>query len=107
MTTEQAFTVSGITDALYLNLMNVKDNYYQNMAWDLLRKIPKYKPTPIYEIKSSHLYDDVKKELEDRWNYRDAMDRILKEAVSKIFLNTNAEYFLLSVKPLLKVRLVP
>ena len=64
MTSEQTFTISGIIDTLYLNLMTVKDNYYQNMAWDLLRKIPIYRPIPVYEIKISDLYSHIKKELD-------------------------------------------
>jgi len=102
-----AFSIEGITEALYLNLMKIEDNYYQNLAWELLRKIPIHKPTPVYEIKISHLYDDIKSELDSRWNYKDAIDQILKEAVTKVFLNTNPDYFLLAVKPLLGVRLVP
>jgi len=49
----------------------------------------------------------VKKELDDRWNYKREIDYILKEAVSRIFASIDERYFLLSVKKLLQVRLVP
>ena len=101
------YSIDGAIDELYLNLMKVKDNYYQRQAWDLMRKIPLHNPPPSFEIKISDISKEIQKELDDRWNYKDAIDYILKEAVDRIFRNINEDYFLLSVKRLLRVRLVP
>jgi hypothetical protein len=100
-------TIEATVDELYLCLMKQKCSFYERQASELIYKIPIYKPTPIFEIKISDLNDQVKKELNYRWNYKPNIDYILKEAVSRIFANLNERYFLLSVKPLLKVRLVP
>jgi hypothetical protein len=66
-----------------------------------------YKPMPIFQIKISDLSEQVKKELDDRWNYKHEINYILKEAVGRIFKNLDERYFLLSVKRLLRVRLIP
>jgi hypothetical protein len=87
--------------------MKQKSSYYERQAYDLIYKIPVYKPAPIFEIRISDLNELVKKELDDRWNYKCEIDYILKEAVGKIFANLNEQYFLSSVKRLLKVKLVP
>jgi hypothetical protein len=70
-------------------------------------RIPVHKPTPFVEIKISDLNEQVRKELDDRWGYKREIDYILKEAVCRIFANIDERYFLLSVKRLLQVRLVP
>jgi hypothetical protein len=100
-------TIEATVDDLYLCLMKQKSSYYERQASDLIFKIPVYKPAPIFEIRISDLNEEVKNELDDRWNYKREIDYILKEAVGKIFANLNEQYFLLSVKRLLKVKLVP
>jgi hypothetical protein len=100
-------TIEATIDELYLCLMKHRSSYYERKASDLIYKILIYKPTPIFEIRISDLNDQVKKELDDRWDYKREIDYILKEAVGRIFANLNERYFLLSVKRLLKVRLVP
>lgn len=100
-------TIEATVDNLYLCLMKQESSYYERQASDLIYKIPVYKPAPIFEIRISDLNEQVKKELDDRWNYKREIDYILKEAVGKIFANVNEQYFLLSVKRLLKVKLVP
>ena len=87
--------------------MKQRSSCYQRQAYDLIYKIPVYKPPPIFEIKISDLNEQVKKELDDRWHYKHELNYILKEAVSRIFANVDERYFLLSVKRLLQVRLVP
>jgi hypothetical protein len=99
-------TIEGIVDELYLCLMKQRSSCYEKQASNLIYKIPVYKPPPIFEIKISDLNDQVKKELDDRWNYKSEIDYILKEAVGRIFANLNERYFFLSVKGLLKVRLI-
>ena len=74
-------------------------------AFNLIYKIPMYRPTPRFEIKISDLSEQVKKELDYIWSYKRELDYILKEAASRIFVNVNERYFLLHVKHLLKVRL--
>jgi hypothetical protein len=103
----EELTVEATIDELYLCLMKQRSSYYERQASELIYKIPIYKPAPIFEIKISDLNEQVKKELNDRWNYKPNVDYILKEAISKIFANIDERYFLLSVKRLLKVRLVP
>jgi hypothetical protein len=99
-------TIEATVDELYLCLMKYRSSYYEKQASDLIYKIPIYKPVPIFDIKISDLNEQVKKELDDRWNYKPEINYILKEAVGRIFANLNERYFLLSVKRLLKVRLV-
>jgi hypothetical protein len=106
LTAEQLkLTIEGTIDELYLCLMKLRS--YEKQAYDLMYRIPVYKPTPIFEIKISDLNEQVKKGLDDRWNYKKEIDYILKEAVGRIFKNLDERYFLLSVKRLLQVRLVP
>jgi hypothetical protein len=101
------YTIERTVDELYLCLMRLDNNTYEKQARDLIYRIPVYKPTPVFEIKISDLNKQVKKELDDRWDNRKIIDYILKEAVGRIFKNLDEGYFLLSVKRLLKVRLVP
>jgi hypothetical protein len=87
--------------------MTVKDDFYDKQAYALIYIIPVYKPTPLFEIKIPDIDKQVKKELDYRWNSKKEIDYILKEAVGRIFKNIDERYFLLSVKRLLHVRLVP
>ena len=85
----------------------MKLHSYEKQAYDLIYRIPIHKPTPFFEIKISDFNEQVKRELDDRWDYKKEIDYILKEAVGRIFTNLDERYFLLSVKRLLRVRLVP
>jgi|SRR5215212_9455149 len=98
-------TIEATVEELYLCLMKLHS--YEKQANELMYRIPIYRPTPFFEIKISDLNEQVKKELDARWAYKNEIDYILKEAVGRIFRNINERYFLLSVKPLLQVRLVP
>ena len=100
------YTIERSVDELYLCLMKVDNNHYEKQARNLIYRIPVYEPTPFFNIKISDLNQQVKRELDDRWNYKLEIDYILKEAVGRIFKNIDERYFLLSVKRLLKVRLV-
>ncbi len=91
----------------YICLMKSPATDYQKKASELMYRIPVWRPSPCFEIKISDLSDQVKKELDSIWRYKRQLDYILKEAVSRIFANVNDRYFLLSVKRLLQVRLVP
>jgi hypothetical protein len=82
------------------------DYSYQKQAYELMYKIPTHKPTPVFEIKISHLSEQVKLELDDRWKWKREINYILKEAVGRIFSTIDERYFLLSVKRLLLVELV-
>jgi hypothetical protein len=103
----EELTIEAIVDELYVCLMKQKSLCYQRQACDLIYRIPVYKPPPIFEIKISDLNEQVKKELDDRWRYKRELNYILKETVSRMFANVDERYFLLSVKRLLQVRLVP
>jgi hypothetical protein len=99
-------TIERTVDEFYLCLMRVDGNHYEKQARDLIYLIPIHKPRPFFDIKIPDINQQVKKELDDRWNYRKEIDYILKEAVGRIFKNIDERYFLLSVKRLLQVRLV-
>jgi hypothetical protein len=99
-------TIDAAIEELYLCLMKEKDDLYYKQAYVLMRLIPIERPPPVYEIKISDLNEQVKKESDDRWEHKDEIDHILREAVGKVFENINQEYFFKSVKRLLKVRLV-
>jgi hypothetical protein len=63
-------TIEATVDEVYLCLMKQRFSCYERQASDLIFKIPVYKPAPIFEIKISDLNEQVKKELDDRWNYK-------------------------------------
>jgi hypothetical protein len=98
------WTQERLTDELYLCLMKLES--YRRQAYNLLYRIPIHEPTPIFKIKISDINEQIQKELTDRWNYKQEIDYILKEAVGRLFSNLNERYFLLSVKRLLQVELV-
>ena len=100
------YTIERTVDELYLNLMRIKDDLYYKQAYALMYIIPVYKPIPIFEIKIADINNQVKKELDDRWDNKRIINYILKEAVGRIFETIEERYFLLSVKRLLRVRLV-
>jgi hypothetical protein len=100
-----SLTIEALIDELYLCLAKVK--FYDTQTHDLIYRIPVHRPTPIFEIKISDLSEIVRKELDDRWKYKKEIDDILREAVGRLFANINERYFLLSVKRLLRVRLIP
>jgi hypothetical protein len=101
------YSIERTVDELYLCLMKLDGNHYEKLACDLMYRIPVYRPTPFFDIKISEINQQVKKELDDRWNYKKEVDYILKQAVGRIFKNLDERYFLLSVKRLLQVRLIP
>ena len=108
MTLEQAqyYTLDGIIEELYLCLMKEKDDLYHKQAYALIYLVPIERPTPVFEIKISDLNEDIQNELDSRWDRKEELDHILREAVGKIFRTINERYFLLSVKRLLRVRLI-
>jgi hypothetical protein len=101
------YTIELTIDELYLCLMRLDNNTYEKQARNLIYRIPIYKPTPVFDIKIPDLNAQIKKELDARWENRKIIDYILKEVVGRIFKNLDERYFLLSVKPLLQVRLIP
>ena len=103
----QLLTIDATIEELYLYLMKQRSCCYEKQARYLLYRIPIHKPTPTFRIKISDLNEQVRKELDARWNHKTEIDYILKEAVGRIFVNIDERYFLLSVKRLLQVELVP
>ena len=87
--------------------MKQKDDLYYKQAYVLIYLIPIERPAPVFEIKISDLEEQVRKELDSRWDCKKEVDYILKEAVGRIFENLDERHFLLSVKRLLQVRLIP
>jgi hypothetical protein len=103
----EEWTSNRLIEEPYICLMKSPATDYQKKASELMYRIPVWRPNPCFEIKISDLSDQVKKELDSIWRYKRQLHYILKEAVSRIFANVNDRYFLLSVKRLLQVRLVP
>ena len=100
------WTTDRLIEEIYICLMKCSSSDYQKQAFNLIYKIPIYRPIPHFEIKISDLSAEVKKELDYIWSYKRELDYVLKEAASRVFANVNERYFLLSVKRLLKVRLI-
>ncbi|MGA9843566.1 MAG: hypothetical protein WBQ25_14740 [Nitrososphaeraceae archaeon] len=85
----EEYTIEGTVDELYLCLAKVEDNRYEKQARNLMYLIPIHRPPPFFDIKIEDINQQVQKELDDRWNYEDEIDYILKGAVGKIFRNIN------------------
>jgi hypothetical protein len=103
----EEWTTERLIDELYLCLMKSPCCDYHLLAYDLMYKIPVWRPTPSFKIRISDLSEQVKKELDDRWSKKQDIDYILKQVASRVFANVSERYFLLSVKRLLRVRLIP
>lgn len=86
--------------------MKQKDDLYHKQAYALMYLVPIERPAPVYEIKISDLDENIRNELDSRWHRKKELEHILREAVGKVFRTINERYFLLSVKRLLKVRLI-
>lgn len=101
-------TISALIQDTYFSLMKARidprDEFSprinEEQARHLMYRIPVYIPTPPFIVDSSHLEKGV---------YNDLMsldevdiDHVFKEAIGKIFENLNLEYFLWSVKSLLR-----
>lgn len=102
-----AWTTDRLTEELYLNLMSIRKGFtrkYQQQAENLIFRIPVYKPTPTFYVELGDLSYKVKQELHGLNDK--ALDKIMKEAIGKIFENINERYFLLSVKKLLRWEIV-
>jgi hypothetical protein len=63
-----------------------------------------YRPTPSFIVNLTDLSDKIKSELEGL--DEQSLDGVLKEAIGRIFEGINERYYLLSVKKLLKWKLV-
>jgi len=66
-------------------------------------RIPVFRPPPIFIVYLKHLDDRLKKELANL--DRETKDFVMREAIGRIYEQVNKQFFLLSVKPLLKWRL--
>jgi len=103
-----SWTTDRLVEELYLNLMSIRRDktarVYQGQAEHLIYRIPIHKPTPYFIVELSHLSYKVKKELHDLDDK--SLDRVMKEAIGRIFENINERYFLLNVKKLLKWEIV-
>jgi hypothetical protein len=110
MTTEladESWTTNKLIEEVYLNLMSVNKGFtrkYEEQAENLIYRIPIYKPTPYFYVELGALSYKIKKEL--RALNDKALDKVMKEAIGKIFENINEQYFLISVKKLLKWEIV-
>lgn len=86
--------------------MKVKDDLYHKQAYSLMIAIPIEKSAPVFEIEISDLNEHVNTELDSRRDCKKEIDCILKEAIGRIFRNIDENYFFMSVKRLLQVRLL-
>ena len=72
----------------------------EEQAIRLMYRIPVYTPISPFIIDSSHLEKDVYNDLMSL--DEESRNSVVKEAIGKIFEDLNSEYFLWSVKGLLK-----
>ena len=104
------WTIDRLKEELYLHLMKVTEKdgphrmKYQEQAKYLMYRIPVYRPIPSFTINVQDLTEKLKSELESL-DYKSLND-VLKEAIGRIFEGINERYYLLSVKKLLKWKLV-
>ena len=110
---QEYWTTNKMEDELYLHLMKVieKDENdgavkrkYQEQAKYLMHRIPVHRPTPSFIINIQNLSDKLKSELESLDH--ESLNAVLKEAIGRIFETINERYYLLSVKKLLKWKLM-
>jgi hypothetical protein len=75
---------------------------YEEQARYKMRRIPIFRPPPVFVVYLKHLDDRLKQELSslDREN----RDFVMKEAISRLFEHIDSRCYLLSVKPLLQWR---
>jgi len=76
---------------------------YEEQARYKMYRIPVFRPPPIFIVYLKHLDDRLKKELANL--DRESKDFVMREAIGRIYEQVNKQFFLLSVKPLLKWRL--
>jgi hypothetical protein len=104
------WTTNRLTEELYLHLMKVTEKdgphlmKYREQAKYLMYQIPVYRPTPSFTINVQDLTEKLKSELESL-DY-ESLNDVLKEGIGRIFESINERYYLLSVKRLLKWKLV-
>ena len=101
-------TMSALIRDIYISLMKPRvdpeDEFSprvnEEQAIHLMYRIPVYTPIPPFIIDSSHLEKDVYNDLIGL--DEECRNSVVKEAIGKIFENLNSEYFLWSVKGLLR-----
>src|SRR5690348_17287872 len=107
------WTTNRLTEELYLHLMKVtrKDERdgsvktkYVEQARYLLYRIPVHKPIPMFDVSVDDLSNKLKSELENLDG--ESLDDVMKGAIGRIFENIDERYYLLSVKKLLRWRLM-
>lgn len=76
---------------------------YEEQARYKMYRVPVFLPPPIFVVYLKHLDDRLKKELANL--DRESKDFVMREAIGRICEQINKQFFLLSVKPLLKWRL--
>ena len=103
------WSVNKLEEELYLHLMKVKeeqDSYvkrkYEEQAKNLIYRIPVYRQTPYFTINTQDLNDKLRSELETL--DQEPLNNVMKGAIGRIFESINLNYYLLSVKRLLKWR---
>lgn len=104
------WTIDRLKEELYLHLMKVTERdgphhmKYREQAKYLMYRAPVYQPTPSFVVNVQDLTDKLKSELESL-DY-ESLNDVLNEAIGRIFESINGRYYLLSVKKLLKWKLV-
>jgi hypothetical protein len=105
---DEVWTLEALIDELSLHLMKIEcqdemnrcTRKYERRAGFLIYRIPVYIPTPVVVVNISDLSTRLKHELEslDDKNLNYAM----KEALGRLFANEDENYYLPSVKRLLR-----
>jgi hypothetical protein len=76
---------------------------YEEQARYKMYRVPVFRPPPVFAVYLKHLDDRLKKELANL--DKESKDFVMRDAIGRICEQVNKQFFLLSVKPLLKWRL--
>jgi len=102
------WTTGRIVDQLHLCLIKVFDDdgvtrSYESQAEDLIHRIPLYRPIPCFTVYLDDLTPKVKKELAAL--DKKTLNRVMIEAIGRVFEGIHQNYYLSRVRKSLKWRL--
>jgi hypothetical protein len=113
---EFCFTKAALSEELYLQLYGLQIKIlnpnsgeeilvrkYEEQARYLMYRIPIYRPMPDFIINISDIPRLIKNALDELDDF--ALNDVIKDGISRFFLNINERYFRLNVKKLLRWRL--
>ena len=96
---DEEWNLERLKEELFNCLMLIKihgECKYEKQAADLIYKIPRYRPTPVFIINYSDLSLKLIEELSSLDDVN--LDIVIKDVISWIYELINRKYFLLSIK---------